>query len=109
MKRFFVLCMLLSLAAAFVGGEMKAEIKKETTVTTPEGTSTTTDTQKVETSGENPSPAAKSCPGCSKATARLERLPVELKLQAGSISSAIIPADMISAAFIFKDWRRGRP
>jgi hypothetical protein len=59
MKRFFALCMVLSLAAACVGCDKKAEIKKETTVTTPEGTSTTTDTQKVETSGENPPPAAK--------------------------------------------------
>ena len=46
MKRFFVLCTVLSLATAFVGCEKKAEVKKETTVTTPEGSTTTTDTRK---------------------------------------------------------------
>jgi hypothetical protein len=49
--------MVLSLAAAFMGCDKKAEVKKETTVTTPEGTSTTTDTHKIETSSETP-PAA---------------------------------------------------
>jgi hypothetical protein len=59
MKRLFGLCLALSLVGAVAGCDKKAEIKKETTVTTPQGTSTTTDTQKVETSGENPPPAAK--------------------------------------------------
>jgi hypothetical protein len=58
MKRFFALCMILSLAAAFVGCEKKAEVKTETTVTTPEGSTTTTDTHKIETSSETP-PATK--------------------------------------------------
>ena len=58
MKRFIALCMMLSLAAAFVGCDKKAEVKKTTTVTTPEGSATRTDSTKVETSGEHP-PVAK--------------------------------------------------
>ena len=58
MKRFFAVCMVLSLAAGFVGCDKKAEVKKETTVTSPEGSTTVTDTQKVETTGDNP-PASK--------------------------------------------------
>ena len=58
MKRFFALSLALSLVVPFtVGCEKKAEVKKETTVTTPGGSTTVTDTQKVETSGENPPPA----------------------------------------------------
>jgi hypothetical protein len=49
MKRFFAMCMILGLALPFAGCDKKAEIKKETTVTTPEGTTTTTDTHAVET------------------------------------------------------------
>ena len=59
MKRFFALCMVLSLATAFVGCDKKAEVKKETTVTTPEGSTTTTDTHKIETSSETPPPDQK--------------------------------------------------
>jgi hypothetical protein len=58
MKRFFALCVILGLVMPFAGCEKKAEVKKETTVTTPEGSSTTTDSHKVETSGDAP-PAAK--------------------------------------------------
>lgn len=59
MKRLFALGLVLSAAACFTGCEKKAaEVKTETTVTTPEGSTTVTDTQKVETTGENP-PAAK--------------------------------------------------
>ena len=54
MKRFFGLCLALSLLGAMAGCEKKAEVKKETTVTSPEGSTTVTDTQKVETTGENP-------------------------------------------------------
>jgi hypothetical protein len=58
MKRFFVLCAVLSLATASLAGcdsTKKAEVKKDTTtITTPEGSATVTDTQKVETTGENP-------------------------------------------------------
>lgn len=57
MKRFFGLCLALCLVGGIAGCEKKAEIKKETTVTTPEGETTTTDSQKVEMSGENPPPA----------------------------------------------------
>lgn len=49
MKRFFALCVILGLAVPFAGCDKKAEVKKETTVTTPEGTTTTTDTHAVET------------------------------------------------------------
>jgi hypothetical protein len=49
MKRFFALCVILGLVTPFVGCDKKAEIKKETTVTTPEGTTTTTDSHKIET------------------------------------------------------------
>jgi hypothetical protein len=58
MKRFLVwgiaaaLCMPLA-----VGCDRKAEVKRETTVTGPDGQTTTTTTQKVESSGDNP-PAA---------------------------------------------------
>lgn len=57
MKRFVGFCLALSLLGSFAGCEKKTEVKKETTVTTPEGKTTTTDTKKVETSGENPPPA----------------------------------------------------
>lgn len=49
MKRFFGLCLALSLVGGVAGCDKKAEVKKETTVTTPEGTTTTTDTHAVET------------------------------------------------------------
>jgi len=58
MKRFFGLCLALSLLGAVAGCEKKTEVKKETTVTTPEGSTTTTSTDAVKTEGENPPPAA---------------------------------------------------
>ena len=54
MKRFVALCMVLSLAVISVGCDKKAEVKKTTTVTTPEGSTTKTDTTKLETSGKTP-------------------------------------------------------
>ena len=57
MKRFFALCLVLTLATAFSAGceqKKKTEVKDEKSVTTPDGTTTTTDSQKVETKGENP-------------------------------------------------------
>ena len=58
MKRFFALCVVASLATAFSAGcemnKKKAEVKDEKTVTTAEGTTTTTDTHKVESSGQTP-------------------------------------------------------
>ena len=57
MKTFLSLCVALSLTSTFVGCGEKAEVKKETTVTTPEGETTTTVTETVEKSGENPPPA----------------------------------------------------
>jgi len=54
MKRMVALCMALSLVAIFSGCEKKTEVKKTTTVTTPEGSTTKTDTTTVEKSGEKP-------------------------------------------------------
>ena len=53
MKRFFALCMVLSMTTPFMGCDKKAEVKKTTTVTTPEGSTTKTDSTKVETSGQD--------------------------------------------------------
>lgn len=52
MKRFFVLCAITGLSLPLATGcdmnKKKTEVKDQTTVTTPEGTTTTTDSQKVE-------------------------------------------------------------
>ena len=52
MKRFFVLCAIMSLSLPLTAGcdmnKKKTEVKDEKTVTTPEGTTTTTESQKVE-------------------------------------------------------------
>jgi hypothetical protein len=52
MRRFFVLCAIMSLSLPLTTGcdmnKKKTEIKDEQTVTTPEGTTTTTESQKVE-------------------------------------------------------------
>jgi hypothetical protein len=60
MKRFFLLGLALSLTTIFaaVGCDTKAKVEKKTTITTPEGKTTTTDTRTVEESGKNPPPAA---------------------------------------------------
>jgi hypothetical protein len=56
MKRFVGFCLALCLVG--IGGcERKSEFKKETTVTTPEGETTTTEKKTIEQSGENPPPA----------------------------------------------------
>ena len=49
MKRFVAICMALSLVTVFVGCDKKAEVKKTTTVSTPEGTTTKTDTSTIKT------------------------------------------------------------
>ena len=54
--------LILSVAGALcfplsLGCDRKAEVKKETTVTSPDGETTTTTTRTVESSGDNP-PAA---------------------------------------------------
>ena len=49
MKRFIAVCMVLSLAVGFVGCDKKAEVKKTTSVSTPEGTTTKTDTSTIKT------------------------------------------------------------
>jgi len=60
MKRFSLLCLVLSLTGTFaaVGCDNKAKIEKKTTITTPEGKTTTIDSKTVESSGKNPPPAA---------------------------------------------------
>ena len=58
MRRFVALCLALSLVSGFVGCSKKAEVQKETTVTTPDGETTKTETTTVEQSGDNPPPAA---------------------------------------------------
>jgi hypothetical protein len=58
MKCLFAICTMLCLVGAVTGCEKKAEVKKTTTVSTPEGKTTETDTSTLKTSGENP-PAAK--------------------------------------------------
>ena len=58
MKRLFALCLGLSLVTVlFTGCDREASKTTETTVETPEGTTTTTESTTVEQSGENP-PAA---------------------------------------------------
>lgn len=58
MKRLFACCIALSMATVFLTGcEKKSEKTTETTVETPEGSTTKTETTTVEQSGENPPPA----------------------------------------------------
>jgi len=59
MKRLWALVpVCLVFAALAVGCEKKAEVQETTTVETPGGETTTTETITVEKSGENPPPAA---------------------------------------------------
>ncbi|MBI2824927.1 MAG: hypothetical protein HYX69_09605 [Planctomycetia bacterium] len=59
MKGLLALCLALGLTTVVTTGcEKKAEVKKTTTVTTPDGSATRTQTDKIETKGDNP-PAAK--------------------------------------------------
>lgn len=62
MKRFISLYLALSLVSGFVGCSKKTEVQKATTVTTPDGETTTTETTTVETSGETPPPAETPAP-----------------------------------------------
>ena len=60
MRRFIVLCTALSLLTAFtVGCEQKTKTQQTETVTGPGGSTKTTDTHEVESSGKNP-PASSS-------------------------------------------------
>ena len=54
MRRLFAVCMMLGVVSVVVGCDKKSEVKNSTTVTTPEGSTTTTDTKTVETSGQHP-------------------------------------------------------
>ena len=54
MKRFFALCMILSLSVGFAGCDKKTtEVKKETTVKTPGGETKETDVKTTEKSGDH--------------------------------------------------------
>ena len=53
MKRLIVLCMAVSLATVVtVGCENKSTMERKETITTKDGSTTTTDTHKVESSGD---------------------------------------------------------
>ena len=56
MKRFLTTAMILGLFAPFglVGCADKAKVETSETVATPSGTTTTTDTKEVKSTGENP-------------------------------------------------------
>jgi hypothetical protein len=55
MKRFLVICTFLILAVGTsVGCDNKTKVEKKETVTSPGGTTTTTDEHKVDSSGKNP-------------------------------------------------------
>jgi hypothetical protein len=55
MKRALLLCLCLGLATATnVGCNNKGKVEKKETVTSPGGSTTTTDEHKVESSGKNP-------------------------------------------------------
>ena len=60
MKYLYLVLMALSLTTTFaaIGCDNEAKVEKKTTVTTPEGKTTTTASQTVETSGKNPPAAA---------------------------------------------------
>jgi hypothetical protein len=57
MKRLFGVLALSMLACVAFGCAEETEVKKETTVETPGGTTTTTESTKVEKTGEDPPPA----------------------------------------------------
>lgn len=59
MKRVSALLIAGVFAIGLVGCSEKASVTKKTEVTTPGGTATTTQETKVETTGDNPPPAAK--------------------------------------------------
>ena len=59
MKRAITMCLALALSTAFmIGCAEKTEVKKQTTTSTPSGTTTQTDTKEIKTTGDNP-PAPK--------------------------------------------------
>ena len=58
MKRFMACILIAAMPLGFIGcTESKDSVKKETTVETPKGKTTTTEEKKVEKSGEAPPPA----------------------------------------------------
>ena len=60
MKRAFVCSLVVGIMAiGLVGCGEKAEVKKVNTTTTPGGTTTKTDSTKIETTGDNPPAPAK--------------------------------------------------
>jgi hypothetical protein len=55
MKRLVSLCIVLTFATVIaVGCDKKSTTERKETVTTPDGSTTTTDIHKVESSGDNP-------------------------------------------------------
>lgn len=58
MKRILGSVLVLSvLSIGFVGCSEKAKVEKKSTTSTPDGTTTKTDTTEVKKSGDNPPPA----------------------------------------------------
>jgi hypothetical protein len=60
MRRMLASALVLGIfsTVGLIGCGEEASVTKETTVETPGGSATTTDTKKVETTGDNPPPAA---------------------------------------------------
>jgi hypothetical protein len=54
MKNLLLTGLALGVMAVFTGCSEKAVVEKKETVSTPQGETTTTETHKVESSGENP-------------------------------------------------------
>jgi hypothetical protein len=54
MSRFIALVLALSFGAGIVGCDKKAKVETKTTVTSPEGTTTKTDTSEIKTDKANP-------------------------------------------------------
>lgn len=60
MRRLFAMLFVLAIATTFTAGcEKKTEVKSQTKMTGPGGTTTVTDTEKVETTGDHPPAAVK--------------------------------------------------
>lgn len=57
MKKLLSLGFVVALGLSAIGCADESKVEKTTTVETPSGTTTTTETDKVETTGENPPPA----------------------------------------------------
>ena len=65
MRTLFALCVVFGLLSGSIGCHQKSEVTKEKTVTTPQGSTTTTESKSVKQSGENPPPASATEPSSS--------------------------------------------